>query len=262
MDTMEMIAARLENLHVDFSASEIGAWALKEKMNEATLSAIFLFVDAVTEKADMKAQEMMIRLSRLPQKAPKLFSTFDTSRLPDDSRKAVSALEALSFIPAARNIIMVGPTGTGKTHLAEAIGNECCRRRMRTYFIKMQELKDRFHSSVIAGSTGRLLSGFLKYQCIIIDEVGYCTLDKDETRLFFQMIDRLSTRGSGSVILTSNRDVSDWSEFFSDMDALECALDRLCDNAIYISFSGESYRGRGRTSVSLDFSNPIIKMGN
>ena len=262
MDTMTMIVDRLDHLHLDFSASEIGAWVLKEKADDEVLSHILSFVDTMAAKADMKAQEMMMRLSRLPQKDPKLFSSFDTSRLPDDSRKAVSNLETLSFIHACRNIIMVGPAGTGKTHLAEAIGNECCRRRMRTYFIKMQELKDRFRSSIISGSTGRLLSGFLKYQCIIIDEVGYCTFDKDETRLFFQMVDRLSTRGSGSVILTSNRDVSDWSEFFSDMDALECALDRLCDNAICISFSGESYRGRDRTSVSLDFTNPIIRMGN
>ena len=86
--------------------------------------------------------------------------------------------------------------------------------------------------------------------------------DKDEIRFFFQMVDRLSTRGSGSVILTSNRDVSGWSELFSDMDALEYALDRPCDNAICISFSSESYRGRCGTSVSLDFTNPIIRMGN
>ena len=119
----------------------------------------------------------------------------------------------------------------------------------------MQELKDKFRSSIISGSTGRLLSGFLKYQYNIIDEGGYCIFDKDETKLFFQMVDRLSTRGSGSVILTSNRDVSGWSEFFSDMDALECALYRLCYNAICISFSGESYRGRGRISVSLEFTN-------
>ena len=220
MDTMSMIADRLEHLHLDFCASEIGAWALKEKADDEALASILSFVDTMAAKADRKAQEMMTRLSRLPRKDPKLFSSFDTSRLPDDSRKAVGSLETLSFIPACRNIIMVGPTGTGKTHLAAAIGSGGCRGGMRTYFIKMQELKDRFRSSIISGSTGRLLSGFLKYQCIIIDEVGYCTLAKNETRLFFQMADRLSTRGSGSVILTSNRDVSDWSEFFSDMDAL------------------------------------------
>ena len=82
--------------------------------------------------------------------------------------------------------------------------------------------------------------------------------DKDETRLFFQMVYRLSTRGSGSVILTSNKDVSDWSEFFSDMDTFECTLDRQCDNAICISFSSKSYRGRDRISFSLDFTSPII----
>lgn len=262
MDTIAMIADRLGHLHMDFSVSEIGAWALKENADDETLSSILSFTETMACKADVKAQEMMTRLSRLPRKNPKLFSSFDTSRLPEASKKAVSTLETLSFISAVRNIIMVGPAGTGKTHLAEAIGNECCRRRMRTYVIKMQELKDRFHSSLVSGGSGRLLSGFLKYQCIIVDEVGYCTMDKDETRVFFQMVDRLSTRGCGSMILTSNRDVSQWSEFFTDLDALECALDRLCDNAICISFSGESYRGRGRTSVSLDFSNPIIRMGN
>lgn len=173
MDTTSMIADRLEHLHLDFCASEIGAWALKEKADDEALASILSFVDTMAANADRKAQEMMTRLSRLPRKDPKLFSSFDTARLPDDSRKAVGSLETLSFIPASRNIIMVGPTGTGKTHLAEAIGNECCRRRLRTYFIKMQELKDRFRSSIISGSTGRLLSGFLKYQCIIIDEVGY-----------------------------------------------------------------------------------------
>lgn len=76
------------------------------------------------------------------------------------------------------------------------------------------------------------------------------------------MVDRFSTCGSGSEILTNSRDVSEWSEFFSDMDAFECTMDRLCNKAICISFSGESYQGRCRTSVSLDFTNPIIRMGN
>ena len=104
MDTMSMIADRLEHLHLDFCASEIGAWVLKEKADDEVLSRILSFVDTMAAKADMKAQEMMMRLSRLPQKDPKLFSSFDTSRLPDDSRKAVSSLETLSFIPACRNI--------------------------------------------------------------------------------------------------------------------------------------------------------------
>ena len=79
---------------------------------------------------------MMTCLSQFPQKDPKLLSSFDTTRLPDDSRKVVRSLE------------------TGKPYLAEAIGNECCRRRLRTYFIKMQELKDRFRSSILSGNTG------------------------------------------------------------------------------------------------------------
>ena len=78
---------------------------------------------------------------------------------------------------------------------------------------------------------------------------------KDEIRFFFQMVYRLSTGGSGSVILTSNKDASDLLEFFSDMDDLECAPGRQCENAISLSLSDESYRERGWTSVSLDFTN-------
>lgn len=100
MDAMSMIADRLEHLHLDFFATEIGAWALKEKADDEVLSRILSFVDTIAAKADLKAQEMMTRLSRLPQKDPKLFSSFDTTRLPDDSRKVVSSLESLSFIPA------------------------------------------------------------------------------------------------------------------------------------------------------------------
>ena len=122
----------------------------------------------------------------------------------------------------------------------------------------MQELKERIASSLRIGSSGRLISGLQKYQCLIIDEIGYYSFNEDETWVFFQIVDRLSSRESGSMILTSTQ----WAGFFSDLDALECTLDRLCDNAICISFSGSSYRGRGRTAMTLDFNNPLIEMGN
>lgn len=262
MMDFDSISEHLCRLNISFTAADVAAWAVKNRLDEHALSTVGSFVAAMVEKADMKAMETLARLSRLPQKAPKLFSNFDMSRLPDDSRASVKSLMTLSFIPACRNIIMVGPTGTGKTHLAQAIGNECCRRRMKTYFVKMQELKERIASSLRIGSSGRLISGLQKYQCLIIDEIGYCSFNEDETRVFFQIVDRLSSRESGSMILTSNKDASQWAGFFSDLDALECTLDRLCDNAICISFSGSSYRGRGRTAMTLDFNNPLIEMGN
>ena len=262
MSIEEKIEENLRMLNVDFSESEIGAWALKENMDNEKLEAVLSFVGTIATKKEGNVREFLIRLSHIPQKDPKLFSNFDTSRLPEESKSVVSTLKTLSFIPACRNIIMVGPTGTGKTHLAEAIGNECCVNSMKAYFLKMQELKEKFHKAILSGCEDRLIASMMKCQCLIIDEMGYCRMDINETRLFLHMVDMLSKRRKGSIVMTSNRDVSDWSEFFSDMDALECALDRLCDNALCISFSGDSYRGRNRTSVSLDFNNPIIRMGN
>lgn len=259
---LDNIASQLVHLNISFSCTDIATWVLKDKVSDEAIATVASFVDAMVAKADEKAAETLLRLSRIPQKVPKLFSNFDMTLLAKDSRSSVDLLRTLSFIPACRNIIMVGPTGTGKTHLAQAIGNECCKRRIKTYFVKMQELKEKIAYSLKVGSSGSLISTYQKYQCLIIDEVGYCSFNDEETRVFFQIVDGLSSRDSGSIVLTSNKDVDLWSEFFSDMDALECTLDRLCDNALCISFSGDSYRGKGRTSISLDFNNPLIAIGN
>ena len=109
-------------------------------------------------------------------------------------RRQVNALKALPFINAKRNVIMIGPTGTGKTHLAMAIGNQCCDNNMKAYFIKMGELKDRFHAAILAERQGRYLNGLSKYSCLIIDEIGYCRFDKAETLMFFQLIDRINLK--------------------------------------------------------------------
>lgn len=74
---------------------------------------------------------------------------------------------------------MIGPTGTGKIHLALAIGNECCNNKMKAYFIKMDEHK--FHDAIVREMTRKLLNWSPKYSCLIVDEVGYCKLNRQET---------------------------------------------------------------------------------
>ena len=88
---------------------------------------------------------------------------------------------------------------------------------------------------------------------MIIDEIGYCHFDKAETLMFFQLIDRINLKESGSIVLTSNKDTSTWQELFEEDDTLECTMDRLCDTAICLTFSGCSYRGKGRERINLDF---------
>lgn len=134
-----------------------------------------------------------------------------------------------------------------------AIGNECCSNKMKAYFIKMDELKDKFYDAIVGEKTGKLLNGLSKYSCLIVDEVGYCKLNRQETLLFFQLVDRIGLKETGSIVLTSNKDLSQWPEVFDEDDALECAIDRLWDKAICMTFSGQSHRGSDREQIELNF---------
>ena len=99
---------------------------------------------------------------------------------------------------------------------------------------------------------GTLLSALVRPSCLIIDEVSHCELDKENTRLFFDMVDRrYNKEGSYNTVFTSNKDPSQWKENFCENDALLCALDRIFDDAVVFSIKGESYRGRKLETVPL-----------
>lgn len=250
---LEQFTQMSAELKLSFSADDMRSYMVDCPTQPEDLDSIHGFLSAMVKKKRSMAIATLKKLSRIPQKAPSTFDNFDMDRLCTEARRQVNALKALPFINAKRNVIMVGPTGTGKTHLAMAIGNQCCDNNMKAYFIKMGELKDRFHAAILAERQGRYLNGLSKYSCLIIDEIGYCHFDKAETLMFFQLIDRINLKESGSIVMTSNKDTSTWQELFEEDDALECTMDRLCDTAICLTFSGCSYRGKGRERINLDF---------
>lgn len=250
---LEQFTQMSAELNLSFSADDMKSYMVDCPTQPEELDCIHGFLGAMVKKKRSMAIATLKKLSRIPQKAPSTFDNFDMDRLCTEARRQVNALKALPFINAKRNVIMIGPTGTGKTHLAMAIGNQCCDNNMKAYFIKMGELKDRFHAAILAERQGRYLNGLSKYSCLIIDEIGYCRFDKAETLMFFQLIDRINLKESGSIVMTSNKDTSTWQELFEEDDALECTMDRLCDTAICLTFSGCSYRGKGRERINLDF---------
>lgn len=253
----EAISQILENLQMGIPAADIAAWSLQNKVCEQSLTDIGKLLELLADMKQQKIISTLTKMSRIPQKNAKLFSNFDLRDLGQDARNSLGSLSTLSFLEAKRNVIMIGPTGTGKTHIAQAIGNECCRKGYKTYFIKMGELKDRFATAIVTQKTGSMLNSLAKYTCLIIDEAGYCQFNREETRLLFQLIDRIDSKQLGSIVLTSNKELSDWEPLFTDLDALECTLDRIWNNAICIRFSGSSYRGRNNTSIYLDFTGGI-----
>lgn len=172
--------------------------------------------------------ETLLRLSRLPQKNPKSFDNFDFSRIHGKSVEHLKNLPALTAIHAHKNLAFIGPHGVGKTHLACAYGRACCEKKMKAYFLKASELNERLTDARRLDRTGSMIDFLVKPSCLIIDEIGRCVFDKENTRLFFDLIDRRYSReGANCMIFTSNMQPDTWSDFFTEDSSLLCALDSL-----------------------------------
>ena len=235
-----------------FTSEEFAALAQQHSMTSEEILAISKTFEYLQDKKKCESVEFLLRTSRLPLKAPKTFDNFDFSRIAGRNIEKLRGLSTLSAVYSHKNLAFIGKTGTGKTHLAQAFGRACCEHGLKAYFIKMTELRDRMTDARRAGRESTLLSSLVRPSCLIIDEVGHCEFDKENTRLFFDMVDRrYQKEGCYNMVFTSNRDPAQWQENFCENDSLLCALDRIFDDAIVFTIKGESFRGKKLETVSL-----------
>jgi len=248
----ESIERSCHVLHLDFSSAEFANLADDRELSEEASVAVEQVLKYLRDKKQRTTVRTLLRLSRLPLKNPKTFANFDFSVFHGKNANRLQKLQTLSAIYAHKNLAFIGPAGTGKTHLAQAIGYECCQHGLKTYFIKMTELRERFMAARQTGKTARLLNSLVRPSCLIIDEVGHCEFDKEDTRLFFDMVDRrYNKEGSYNMVFTSNKNPSSWRENFNEDDALLCALDRIFDDATVFTLRGNSFRGSNLETISL-----------
>jgi len=255
-DMFENINECCVNLKIDLCGAELAKIAVNGNYTAETMEALSHLFTYLSTKKDAAMVQDILNKSRLPKSAPKTFDNFDFTRIRGQDVERIKGISSLATLHSGSNITFVGPPGIGKTHLAQAYGYECAQRRIKVYFIKATELRDKFNRARKSGSTASCVNTLVRYQCLIIDEIGHCKFDKENTMLFFDVIDRrYNKEGMFNTVFTSNKQPSQWKECFEEEDALLCSLDRIFDNAIVFNLKGKSYRGRKLKVVNVQVDN-------
>ena len=189
--------------------------------------------------------EVKTRLARLPYH--KTMADFDYSFQPSVDKKQVAELLTLRFIEEAHNVLLLGPPGVGKSHIAVALAVEAIAKGYTAYFVTLQHLVD--YLSEGSEPLATRMRTLLRPKLLIIDEVGYLPLDRQAANWFFDLVSRRYEKGS--IILTSNKSYGDWASLFPDVALASATLDRLLHHSTTINIRGDSYRLKDRRRAGL-----------
>lgn len=179
----------------------------------------------------------------------KTLEGFDFGFQPSIDERQVRELAQLAFVQENANVVLLGPPGVGKSHLAVALGVEAIRHGYGTYFTTAYALVEDLRRAHEERRLERRMRIYLAPRVLIIDEVGYLPLDPTAATALFQLISARYEKGS--VILTSNKSFADWGEVFGDQVIAAAILDRLLHHSHVINIRGESYRLREKRRAGL-----------
>ena len=182
--------------------------------------------------------ETRLRQARFPW--VKTIEQFDFDFQPSLDRRQVRELTGLSFVERAHNVIVLGPPGVGKTHLAIALGVKAVEAGYSVLFLTLEALMTRLTKALHENRLERSLKQLVYPKLLIIDELGYLPLSHNEASLFFRLVTRRYERAS--LIVTSNKSFLDWGEIFNDPVLATAVLDRLLHYSTTLNIKGESYR--------------------
>jgi DNA replication protein DnaC len=200
---------------------------------------------SLREGRRIKAALQMARLS-----AVKTIASFDFAFQPSLDRNRILTLAQLEFIDRHEVVHFVGQPGTGKSHLALALGVEAVRAGRSVYFVTLADLIASLAKAEREGSLRERIRFLCRPQLLIVDEIGYLPVIPNGGNLFFQLVNARYEKGA--MILTSNRGFSEWAEVFSDPVVASALLDRLLHHAVVVQIEGASYRLRQHADLVPD----------
>ena len=179
----------------------------------------------------------------------KTLAQFDFLATPGVNRTLIQDLATCAFIPRHENILLCGPTGVGKSHLANAIAIEALKRDFRVISKPTHRLLNDLHAAYASGAHARLLARLLRCDLLVLDDFGLQALSAQAVQDLYEIITERYERGS--LIITSNRAFDEWAEVFNNDLLASAALDRLTHHTHTLTIRGDSFRQRNRKKEAL-----------
>ena len=243
MDLMHQLTPQLKTLRLSGMLD-----TLESRMREAVAGqgsyAAFL-ARLLEDEVERRAQKQLtLRIRRAALHSGKTLESFDFSFNPMFNRQQVLQLASGDYLRQQRNVLICGPSGVGKSHLAQALAHEACRQGWDVRVTDTHKMLQHIHAGRADGTVEQRLASYVRPQLLILDDFGLRALRPPAPEDLYDVINERYERGS--IIVTSNRAPTEWPELFGNPLLASAGLDRLRDRAEVVVITGSSYRAQGR----------------